>query len=329
MRRIIIPVLLIAVVAGAIYYYRRAERRKAPQNTLMLSGNIEAHESVVGFRTQGRIVELPVEEGRAVKAGDLLARLDDSDYKQQVRIDEASVHTRGAELELALAGSRTQEVRAAEQVVADAKADLELKRADFERYSELYKKDVISAQARDATETALKRARASVEHAEQNLSEIREGTRKEQIAVSRASVNSAEQNLQMSEVRLGYTTLRAPVSGVVTVRQAELGEYVSPGTPVVTIADLDHLWLRAYVAETDLGHVRLGQAVTVKTDSLSSKSYRGTISFISPQAEFTPKSVETHKERVALVYRVKIEVENPNQELKPGMPADATIEFGK
>jgi HlyD family secretion protein len=113
------------------------------------------------------------------------------------------------------------------------------------------------------------------------------------------------------------------------VRQAELGEYVVPGTPVVTIADVDHLWVRAYVSETDLGRVHWGQAVTLKTDTYSGKFYHGTISFISPEAEFTPKTVQTNKERVALVYRIKVDVENANHELKPGMPADVMIEQGK
>ena len=329
MKRAIIPILLIAIVGGAYYFYRRAERQKADSRVLMMSGNIEAHESVVGFRTQGRIVELPVEEGRAVKEGDLLAKLDDSDYRQQVNIDEATFRTRDSELSLAQAGGRSQDVRAAEQTVEDAKADLEMKKADFERYSALYKRDAISAQVRDASETALKRAQATLERGQQNLSVVREGVRKEQVAVNRASVNTAQQNLKMAKVRLGFTVLRSPVSGVVTVRQAELGEYVSAGTPVVTIADLDHLWVRAYVSETDLGRVRFGQAVTVRTDTFPNKSYRGTISFISSQAEFTPKTVETHKERVALVYRIKVDVENPNQELKPGMPADITLEASK
>jgi len=329
MKRIIIPIVLLAVVAASVYYYRRANQQRGPANTVLLSGNVEAHESVVGFRTSGRIVELQVEEGRAVKAGDLLARLDNADYQQQVRIDQATLNTRGAEYELAKAGGREQDVKAAEQTVVDAKADLELKRADFSRFSELYKKDAVSAQVRDTADAALKRAEAAYARAHENLSVIREGTRKEQIEVNRSAIHTAEQALQLSKVKLGYTTLVAPVNGIVTVRQAELGEYVAAGTPVVTIADIDHVWVRAYVGESDLGHVRWGQPVTVKTDTFPGKKYKGTISFISSEAEFTPKTVETHKERVALVYRVKVDLENPNHELKPGMPADITIELGK
>jgi HlyD family secretion protein len=329
MKRFIIPFLLVVAIGAGFYYYRVLNRTKAPSNSLLLSGNVEAHESVVGFRTQGRIVALPVEEGQQVPAGELLARLDDADYQQQVRIDEATVKTRGRELELALAGNRPQDVRAAEQTVADAKADLELKRTDLARYTKLYKRDAVSAQTYDQADTACKRAQATYERAQQNFSETREGTRKEQIAVSRATLRAAQQNLELSKVRLGYTVLHSPLAGVITVRQAELGEYVVPGTPVVTIADLDHLWVRAYVSETDLGRVRWGQAATVRTDTYPGKSYRGTISFISSEAEFTPKTVQTNKERVALVYRIKVDLENPNHELKPGMPADITLELGK
>jgi HlyD family secretion protein len=329
MKRIVILFLLVAVLGGGYYYYRYTHMTAVPAGTLLLSGNVEAHESVVAFRTQGRIVALPVEEGAAVKTGDLLARLDDADYQQQVRIDEATLHTRGRELELAEAGNREQDIRAGEQTVADAKADLDMKRADLERYSALYKRDAISAQTRDQADAAFLRAKAVYERAQQNLSEVREGTRKEQIAVSRATLHAAHQNLELSKVRLDYTVLASPVTGVITVRQAELGEYVVPGTPVVTIADLDHLWVRAYIAETDLGHVRWGQRVAVRTDTYPGKSYKGTVAFISPEAEFTPKTVQTNKERVALVYRIKVDVENPNHELKPGMPADVTIEQGR
>ena len=120
-------------------------------------------------------------------------------------------------------------------------------------------------------------------------------------------------------------TLKAPFDGVILVRQAELGEVVVPGTPVVTLADLDHVWLRAYVNETDIGRVRLGQQATVTTDTYPGRRYGGRIAFIAEKAEFTPKSVETHAERVTLVYRIKIELDNPAHELVPGMPADATI----
>ena len=326
-RKIILILIFIIVATSIIILYIRWTERKPPENILMISGNIEAHESIVAFKVQGRLDELLVEEGQYVHKGDLIARLDREDYAQQTRVDEATVSSRQAELDLALAGSRIQEIKAAEQAVVDAQADLELKKIEFHRNQALFERNAVSAEARDIADTNLKRAQATYERNNQTYNELLEGTRKEQITINRASVHTARQNLDLSRVRLAYTSLYAPKTGVVTVRQAELGEVMLPGTPVVTIADIDHLWLRGYVSETDLGRVRWGQSATVKTDTFPGKTYKGRVSFISSEAEFTPKSVETHKERVTLVYRIKIDLDNPDHELKPGMPADAEIDL--
>ncbi len=326
-KKISLILVLIIVAASIIVLYIRWTERKPPENILMVSGNIEAHESVVGFKVQGRLDELLVEEGQYVHKGDLIARLDREDYVQQTRLDEAAVRSREAELDLALAGTRIQEIKAAEQAVLDARADLELKKIEFQRNQALYERDAVSAEARDIADTNLKRAQATYERSNQTYHQLLEGTRKEQITINRTNVHAAQQNLNLSRVRLAYTSLYAPHTGVVTVRQAELGEVMLPGTPVVTIADIDHLWLRGYVSETDLGRIRWGQPATVKIDTFPDKAYKGRVSFISSEAEFTPKSVETHKERVTLVYRIKIDLDNPNHELKPGMPADAQIDL--
>ncbi len=328
MKRVIPVVILLAgVVAAGVYFYPRLVRKPAPINQLTLSGNIEAHESLVGFKVPGRIVELPVEEGQLVEQGALLARLDDADYKQRMRVDEATVRVRESNLALTLAGTRFQEVRAAEHTMIDAQADLDEKTLDNERAQQLFSKDEVSAQERDQAATALKRAQAIHQVAQQRYNEAVEGSRKEDIAIARANLNEANASLGLSQVNLSYTALHAPSTGVVTVRQAELGEVVSPGSPVVTLSDLDHIWLRAYVAETDLGRIAWGQEVTVTTDTYPGKQYHGRVSFISSTAEFTPKSVQTTKERVTLVYRIKIDIDNFNHELKPGMPADARIDL--
>ena len=328
MKRVIpIVILLAAVVAAGVYYYPRLFRKPAPVNQLTLSGNIEAHESLVGFKVSGRIVELPVEEGQQVVQGALLARLDDADYKQRVSIDEAAVRVRDSSLALTLAGTRHQEVKAAQQTMLDAEADLNEKKIDNERAEKLFAKDEVSAQDRDLAGTALKRAEALFNAAQQRYNEAVEGSRKEDIAIARANLNQAGADLGLSRVNLSYTVLRAPFAGVVTVRQVELGEVMSPGSPVITLSDLDHIWLRAYIAETDLGRIHWGQDAIVTTDTYPGKQYHGSISFISPDAEFTPKSVQTYKERVTLVYRIKIDIDNPNHELKPGMPADAHVDL--
>lgn len=328
MKRLIrIMILLAVAIAAGVYFYPRLTQKPAPVTQITLSGNIEAHESLVGFKVPGRIVDLPIEEGQQVEQGALLARLESADYRQKVRIDEASVHVRESDLALTLAGTREQEVKAAQQAVFDAQADLAQKKLDNARAQQLYAKDEVSAQDRDLAATALKRAQASFNSARERYSEAVEGSRKEDIAIARANLAQADASLGLSRVNLGYTILHAPFAGIITVREAELGEVVESGSPVVTLADLDHIWLRAYIAETDLGRVHWGQAVTITADTYPGKQYHGRISFISSDAEFTPKSVQTYKERVTLVYRIKIDIDNPSHELKPGMPADAHVEL--
>jgi len=326
-RRLLVLFVLAAVLAVGYYFYLRPHwRNKSTDvNVLRLSGNIETHESVVGFKVQGRIVDLPVQEGQWVEEGTLLARLDSDDYRQQVAMDQASVGVQRAQLELGLAGTRRQQLRVAEKALDDAKADFSQRQIDFKRADSLYREGVGPQDTRDQAETNLKRAQASLERAQQEYDQAQEGTRKEELAVSRATLLQAEQKLRLSKINLEYTTLRAPKSGVILVRQAELGEVAVPNTPVVTLGDLNNVWLRAYVSETDLGRIHFGTAAAIRTDTYPGKTYHGRISFISDKAEFTPKSVQTFKERVTLVYRIKIDVENPNHDLKPGMPADAEI----
>jgi HlyD family secretion protein len=287
-----------------------------PSDTLLVSGDIEAHESLLSFKTvQSRIVLLPFDEGATVKASTVLARVDDADYRQQVAITQAALDVQSRQL-----ASIQQTVAATRQTIANDYADLSEKTVDAARQQSLWDQQATSMQARDLAQTAQKQSAAALAR-DQALEKVAERN----VDLAEASVKSGHAALDMANIVLGYTVLRAPFAGVVLVRQAELGESVVPGTPVVTLADLDHVWLRAYINEPDIGKVRLGQRVTVTTDSYPDKTYRGRISFIASQAEFTPKSVETHAERVTLVYRLKIDLENPTHELVPGLPADAHI----
>src|SRR6266550_4109429 len=327
MKKLILFLLLAGAIAAAVTYLLPQFRRSSTRNALKVSGNIEVHESDLSFKVQGRIKELPVQEGQWVQAGTVLARLDDDDYRQQVAADDANLKLRGAQLGLTEAGSRTRDIKAAQESLVDAEADLELKKLDDKRNQELYAKDAISAQARDISSANLKRAQAAYERAKQIYEQVREGSRQEQIAVDRQAVTQALENLRISKIRLSYTVLRAPNSGVIVSRPAELGEVVGPGTPIVTLADLDHVWLRAYVSETELGRIRWGQTAQITTDTYPGKAYPGRLSFIASDAEFTPKSVQTQAERVTLVYKIKIDVPNEKHELKPGMPADAAVDL--
>jgi HlyD family secretion protein len=309
---------LAAVGIGFYVVVAYLPARSAGNRVLVVSGNIEAHESVVAFKAvQSRVVELPFDEGQWVEAGTLLARLDASDYEQQVAVDEAALRMRQAAL-----GAAEQALEAARSTVLADVAEQEQRVLDHRRTGALWEKGIASRSELDRVDTALKQADAILQR-----DRALETAREKDIDVARANEQTAREQLRLARLLVDYTTLRAPFAGVILVRQAELGEVMLPGTPVVTLADLDHVWLRAYVRETDLGRIRWGQAATIHTDTYPDRRYAGRISFISSKAEFTPKSVETHAERVTLVYRIRIDVENPAHELKPGMPADATVDL--
>jgi HlyD family secretion protein len=314
-----VAVVVVCVAAGL--YFERGTIHEwlvgptAPP-AILVSGNIEAHQSVLGFKTvQSRIVELPFDEGKWVEAGTLIARLDDADYRQQVAINDAALEMQRRQLAAA-----KQNLAAAEQMVASDAADLEFRQQEYDRAAKLLQQGSGTAQQRDQTYAALRQATAMHlrDQALQNAAE-------RQVELAEAGIRSATETLKMSQIVLGYTELRAPFAGVIQVRQAELGEIMVPGAPAVTLADLDHVWLRAYINETDIGKVRYGAEAAVTTDTYPDKIYKGRVSFISGNAEFTPKSVETHAERVTLVYRIRIDIDNQSHELVPGMPADAVL----
>ncbi len=283
---------------------------------ILVSGNIEAHESILSFKSvQSRIVELPFDEGKTVAAGTVLARVDDADYKQAVVIAQAGLDERMRQLDVA-----EQSVVATRRTIVSDQAEVSLRQLEYDRAQTLLTKGAGTTDARDVAETALEQARAALDR-----DNALEAVADRNVALANAAIGTARANLDLAKITLGYTTLVAPFDGVILVRQAELGEVIAPGAAIVTLADINHVWLRAYVNETDIAKIRLGQAATVTTDSFPGKDYPGRISFISEQAEFTPKSVETHAERVTLVYRIKIDIDNPSHELVPGLPADARI----
>lgn len=291
-------------------------REKTDTNTLHLSGNIEAHESVLSFKTvQSRITNLPFNEGQTVRKGEVLAVLDDADYRQQVTLAQANLAVQQRLVEAA----QQNWITTGQTLLVD-QAQLKQQEHDWQRAHELQQQGFFSSAQLEQSSTVLKQAQAVLAR-DQSV----QTAAKRSVELAQAGVHQAQASIALAQLVLGYTRLLAPFDGVITLRKAELGEVVVPGTPVLTLADLDHVWLRAYLNETDLGRVRLGQEVTVSHDSQPGKHYAGRISFIADKAEFTPKSVETHAERVSLVYRVKIDIENPNHELVTGMPADAKI----
>jgi HlyD family secretion protein len=303
--------------------------RSGKDSQLELSGNIEVIQVEASFRTGGKVLERPVDEGQTVQTGQLLARLDAKDLEQQVAMRKADAAAAKAALDAALAGSRKEEVEASKALLEQARADLRRLEPDEARIRDLHQKGILSLRDYEASKAAFEAARAKVRQADQQYTLVQKGPRIEDIAQVRARNEQAQQALALAQTQLGYATLTAPTSGVILSKNVEPMEYVAPGTSVVTLADLGTVWLRAYVEEADLGRVKVGQKAFITSDTYPGKRYEGRLSFISSQAEFTPKSVQTRKERAKLVYRIKIEIPNPALELKPGMPVDAAIALDK
>jgi len=267
--------------------------------------------------------------------------------------DQAQAQARLDEL---LAGSRAQEIQQTDAAVAEARTQMEWARSEWDRAQTLYKNQDISTSQFDQARAKFNAANAVLAQAEQRFALVREGPRKEEIAAARAqlaraqaAIRAAEANrielrrkqqelgarraeiqraraqYGITEAQLADTSITSPIDGVVLTKSAEPGEVIAAGTTIVSIGDIDHPWLRAYVNETDLGRVKLGTKVSLKTDSYPGKSYTGTVSFIASEAEFTPKQIQTKEERVKMVYRIKVDVENSAHELKNNMPVDAEI----
>lgn len=301
-------------------------------------------------------------QARLVSSRSRLAELE-AFLQYQTENVEAQIEQRHAELmqteatlEELLSGSREQEIREARAILERAQTEYERARRDWERAETLYEKEDISTSQYDQFRAAFDSARASVTQSEERLALLIEGPRQEDIQGARAQVARAQAGLKLAEsLRLevkrnqqAIETARAeirgaeaqvglidaqleemvavsPIEGVVLVKTAEVGEVLAAGVPVVEIGDLDRPWLRGYINEEDLGQIKLGARVKVTTDSFPGKVYPGRITFISSEAEFTPKQIQTAAERVKLVYRIKIEVSNPEHELKLNMPSDAEI----
>jgi HlyD family secretion protein len=322
-KRLMVLVAVGALGAGAAFY---APWRPAPQvDRVVVSGNVEVTETKASFKVGGRVDERCVSEGDVVQAGQVIARLDRVELGQQVALQEADVRAAAADLAELQAGSRPEEIAQGEAALARTRAEEDRWLAEATRQETLYRQNIISAREQEAALATLAVARAQVRDAGERLALLRKGPRQERIAQARARLDRAKQALGLSRTRLDDAVLVAPVSGIVLSENIEAGEYVSPGTPVVTIGALADVWLRAYIAEPDLGRVKIGQRARLRNDTHPDAVHDGVVSFVASEAEFTPRSVQTDKERVKLVYRIKIDVPNPSFELKPGMPADAEI----
>ncbi|MFZ5450088.1 MAG: HlyD family secretion protein [Thermodesulfobacteriota bacterium] len=321
-----IPVIVLAVaVLGGLGYWLIWLETRPPKDILRLQGHMEATETDLSFKVAGIIQYIHFQEGEWVSMNQVVAGLEAKDLKDEVERAQANLAAAKANFTKLENGYRPQEIKEAEAQVGKAKADLVNKQLDYGRYENLYKRKVVPAITRDKFEADYLMAKEAYKSATEQYSMLKEGYRREDIDQARGQFKEAQANLELALTRLGYATINSPVNGVVLVRPMEPGMTAAVGAPVLTLGDMDNIYFQGYIPETDLAKVKFGMQAYVTTDAYPGKKYPAWVSFINAKAEFTPKTVETYKERVTLVYRCKIRTLNLDYELKPGMPAEAVI----
>lgn len=295
------------------------------ENIIEESGTIEATEAVISSEVSGTIEEIRIDEGGKAEKSDTILIIDHEHLDIQLSQAEAAKELAKAKLDLVLNGARREDIKQAEEQLALAKANYKSAENDKERYEKLYEEQAITKKQYEDAVTRYDVTQAQVNQTEANLEKVKNISRPEEIAQARASYNQTEANAALIKKQIRDSYVTAPSSGYIVNTFVEAGETVSPMTSLVKLADLSTVELVIYIAEPDLGRVKLGQRAEVTTDTYKDKIYTGIVSYISPEAEFTPKNIQTKDERTKLVFAVKIEVPNPNQELKDGMPADAKV----
>lgn len=321
-RRFYIPVALavIVVLAGAAWLIWRPP---AETGVLVLNGNVDIRQVGMAFRVEGRLAQVLVEEGDHVSAGQVVAMVDKAYLEDAVHIAEARLAGAQANLDKLQTGNRPQEIAQARADVARAEAQYANAKATYDRRAGLPLDSTISRQALDNVRAEMRQSLAQLNHAREALALQEKGFRSEDIAVANAQVQSEQATLDLMRRRLGDAELTAPADGMVMTRVREPGSMVLPGATVLTLALLEPMQVRTWVPEPALGRVVPGTPAEITTDG--GHVYHGQVGFVSPVAEFTPKTVETAELRTSLVYRVRIIVGDPDQALRQGMPVTVRL----
>jgi HlyD family secretion protein len=297
------------------------------KNNIEASGIIEATNVTVSSKVTGQILKLNFEEGDLAKAGDTLVEIDNSNLTIQLRQARAAEIQADAQLQLMKQGARSEDIKQAEESVKQAKANYDLARQDKERNDKLYQSKSITQQQFDNIISKYEIAAAQYNSAVENLKKIRNLYRPDDIKQAEANLDRQKAAADLIKKNISDSYVTAPIDGFVTKKFIEAGETVAPLSALFMISNLNYVDLVIYIQETELGKIQLGQNADVTIDTYKNKIFKGVVIYISPQAEFTPKNIQTKDERVKLVYAVKIHIANPNFELKDGMPADAVIKL--
>lgn len=289
------------------------------------TGTIEATESSLGAQVPGRIIRMNYEEGSLIKKGDTLAETDHRSIVQQVNQAQAALTVAEQQYDMLVKGARNEDLRVAEEGVKQAEANLNLAKLALDRTQKLINDHSVSQSQMDAAQTQYDVAYAQLQSAQQSLEKMQHYARPEEIRSAAAQVEQAQAALDYATISLEHSYVISPIDGTVLERLVEVGDYANVGTPIYTVSDLRMMKMTVYVGEAELARIRLGDEAKVVLDGMPDHPFEGKVIYISPTAEFTPKNVETKEDRIKLVFAVKIGIANPENYLKAGLPADASI----
>jgi len=294
-------------------------------NAISGSGNIEATNIVISSKTPGQIKEIYVKEGDMVKAGDVLFLIDHDLLDIQLRQALAAVEQADAQLKLLQQGARSEDIRIAEDNVSAAEINLKQAETDLQRMKNLVNENAATVKNLEDAELVYDLRENQLNSAEENLMKVRTIIRREEVESAAANLKRSQANADLIRKNIEDCKVSSPLEGIITKKLAEPGEFVNTGSSILNIADLKVVDLFIYVTEAKLGKIKLGQEADITNDTYPDKKYSGEVIYISPEAEFTPKNIQTKEERTKLVFGIKIRIPNASYELKSGMPADANI----
>ena len=323
--RLLVVLVAVALLGVAIWWWTRSH---PDVGLLVLQGNVEVRQVNLGFKVAGRIKSLAVDEGGHVTEGQTLGELDKVYFEESLAQMRAQRDQAAANLSKIEAGNRPEEIAQAEATVAEREATLLNAKIAFDRAQQLVKTGTGTRKTFDDSQAALREADARLNSARQGLKLMQIGSRKEDIDAARAQLADKEAAIAASQRQLADAELKAPSSGVVLSRVREGGAIVNAGETVFVLSLTSPVWVRGYVSELDLGRIRPGLEVDLRSDSPGNKPLKGRIGFISTTAEFTPKTVETKELRTALVYRLRVVADDPEGALRQGMPMTITVPTG-
>ena len=316
---------LIIVLAMLATYLWRQRGANDPSAAFSLSGNVDVHQVELAFRVSGRISAVKVQEGDKVSAGQVLAELDPVPFRTDVDSARADLAQAQAQLDKTRRGFRVEEVAQARANAAQRAADLENARVTLRRQEQLVAAGLVTHQQIDDAQARVHMSEAALAASREQLALELRGSRIEDIEAQEATVASAQARLEKAQTALADATLLAPSKGIISVRAREPGAIVQAGQTVYTLTLNDPVWIRAYVSQPRLGRIKPGMPVKVTIDSMPGRQYDGTVGFISPEAEFTPKTVQTEQVRDDLVYRIRVIASDPDNVFRQGMPVTVLI----